>query len=41
MFAEYLTEPARYGPEFSRESLGDFNTDLFPRDEFDLSPPPK
>ena len=38
MFAEYLTEPARYGPEFSRESLGDFNTDLFPRDEFDLSP---
>jgi spermidine synthase len=41
MFAEYLREPARYGPGFSRESLGDFNTDLFPRDEFDLSPPAK
>jgi predicted membrane-bound spermidine synthase len=41
MFAEYLTEPARYGPEFSRESLADFNTDLFPKDEFDLSPPAK
>jgi len=41
MFAQYLREPARYGPGFSRESLGDFNTDLFPRDEFDLSPPAK
>ena len=38
MFAEYLANPARYGPEFPRESLLDFNTDLFPKDEFDLSP---
>jgi hypothetical protein len=28
----------RFGPDFDRSSL-DVNTDLFPRDEFDLSPP--
>jgi hypothetical protein len=27
-----------YGPDFDRSTLTDFNTDLFPRDEFDLSP---
>jgi predicted membrane-bound spermidine synthase len=32
-------EPAKVGPEFDRTSLTDVNTDLFPRDEFDLSPP--
>ncbi|NOT27895.1 MAG: fused MFS/spermidine synthase [Acidobacteria bacterium] len=32
-------EPPRVGPEFDRTSLTDVNTDLFPRDEFDLSPP--
>lgn len=36
----YLPEtPVRFGPDFDRSSLGDVNTDLFPRDEFDLSPP--
>ena len=32
-------EPPRVGPEFDRSSLTDLNTDLFPKDEFDLSPP--
>jgi len=27
-----------YGPDFDRSSLTDFNTDLFPRDEYDLRP---
>jgi spermidine synthase len=40
LFAEYLESPERYGPEFPRESLQDFITDLFPKDEFDLRPPP-
>jgi spermidine synthase len=39
MFEEHLSKAQSYGPEFSRESLVDFNTDLFPKDEFDLSPP--
>ena len=30
---------ARLGPEFDRVALVDLNTDLFPKDEFDLSPP--
>jgi hypothetical protein len=29
----------RYGPEFDRAALTDFNTDLFPKDEYDLSRP--
>jgi len=32
-------EPARYGPDFDRDTLTDFNTDLFPKDEYDLTPP--
>jgi hypothetical protein len=37
---EYLDGPsARFGPDFDRATLTDINTDLFPRDEFDLSPP--
>jgi hypothetical protein len=32
------SEPGRYGPDFDRTTLTDFNTDLFPRDEFDLAP---
>jgi hypothetical protein len=31
----YLVELARYGPDFDRSTLTDFNTDLFPRDELD------
>ncbi len=31
--------PVRFGPDFDRSTLGELNTDLFPRDEFDLSPP--
>jgi hypothetical protein len=29
-------DAARYGPDFPRQTLTDFNTDLFPKDEFDL-----
>ena len=36
----YLPDmPVRFGPDFDRSALGELNTDLFPRDEFDLSPP--
>ncbi|MBA2305315.1 MAG: hypothetical protein H0W08_22160 [Acidobacteria bacterium] len=31
-------ERAQYGPDFDRSKLTDFNTDLFPKDEYDLSP---
>ena len=34
-------EPPRFGPDFDRRTLTDLNTDLFPKDEFDLSPPPQ
>jgi predicted membrane-bound spermidine synthase len=37
---EYLANPTRYTPDFNRAALTDFNTDLFPKDEFDLSTPP-
>jgi hypothetical protein len=33
------TLPGRFGPEFDRTTLTDVNTDLFPKDEFDLTPP--
>jgi spermidine synthase len=37
---QYLDGPsARFGPDFDRASLTDINTDLFPKDEFDLSRP--
>jgi spermidine synthase len=36
MLTEYLASPAYYGPAFDRETLTDINTDLFPRDEYDL-----
>jgi spermidine synthase len=36
MLTEYLASPAYYGPTFDRRSLTDVNTDLFPRDEYDL-----
>lgn len=35
----YLAAPAQYTPDFDRRSLTDVNADLFPRDEYDLSPP--
>jgi predicted membrane-bound spermidine synthase len=36
LVSEYLAAPAMYGPDFDRTSLGDFNTDLFPKDEYEL-----
>jgi spermidine synthase/MFS family permease len=37
---QYLDGPsARFGPEFDRSTLVDVNTDLCPKDEYDLSPP--
>jgi len=42
LMAGYLAaEPGQYGPEFDRTTLTDFNTDLFPRDEYDLAPVPR
>jgi predicted membrane-bound spermidine synthase len=35
----YLSNPIVYGPDYPRQQLADINTDLFPRDEFDLSAP--
>jgi len=34
----YLDAPVLYTPSYPRDQLGEINTDLFPRDEFDLSP---
>ncbi|MBM3778116.1 MAG: spermidine synthase [Acidimicrobiia bacterium] len=40
LFESYLGgDTAYYGPDFDRSALTDVNTDLFPRDEFDLSSP--
>jgi hypothetical protein len=39
LMSSYLVNPARYTPDFNREALTDFNTDLFPKDEYDLRPP--
>ena len=36
LLKEYLAAPALYSPDFNRGSLTDFNTDLFPKDEYDL-----
>ena len=36
MLTDYLASPAYYGPGFNRATLTDVNTDLFPRDEYDL-----
>ena len=35
---DYLAAPVSYPPAFDREALTDFNTDRFPRDEYDLAP---
>ena len=34
----YLANPTIYGPDYPRDQLADIDTDLFPKDEFDLSP---
>ena len=40
LLSSYLASPARYTPEFDRRALSDVNSDLFPKDEYDLSPLP-
>jgi spermidine synthase len=37
LMASYFADPAIYSPGFDRTTLIDVNTDLFPRDEYDLS----
>ena len=39
LMRDYLANPTRFTPDFDRTALTDFNTDLFPKDEFDLSTP--
>ena len=39
LLAGYLAKPIVYGPDYPRQQLSDINTDLFPKDEFDLSAP--
>lgn len=41
LFEEFLAAPVTYTPDFDRSGLTDFNTDLFPKDEYDLSSPPR
>jgi MFS family permease len=36
LVADYLAAPMLYGPDFDRGRLVDFNTDLFPKDEYEL-----
>jgi predicted membrane-bound spermidine synthase len=38
LLATYLDAPIVYTPDYPRQQLADVNTDLFPKDEFDLSP---
>jgi len=38
LLATYLDAPIVYTPAYPRQQLADVNTDLFPKDEFDLSP---
>jgi hypothetical protein len=33
----YLAALAIYTPDFDRDALTDFNTDRFPKDEYDLA----
>jgi hypothetical protein len=40
MMSQYLARPAIYTPDFNRDALTDVNSDLFPKDEFDLRPLP-
>jgi hypothetical protein len=36
MMSLYLANPARYTPGFNRDALTDFNSDLFPKDEYNM-----
>jgi len=38
LLTTYLDSPIVYTPAYPRQQLSDVNTDLFPKDEFDLSP---
>jgi len=38
LLATYLDAPTVYTPAYPRQQLEEVNTDLFPKDEFDLSP---
>jgi spermidine synthase len=38
LLSTYLDAPIVYTPDYPRQQLADVNTDLFPKDEFDLSP---
>lgn len=38
LMAQYLAAPVILGPDAARATLTDFNTDLFPKDEYDLAP---
>ncbi len=38
LLATYLDAPIVYTPDYPRDQLADVNTDLFPKDEFDLAP---
>jgi predicted membrane-bound spermidine synthase len=38
LVGEYLASPTTFTPEFNRSALTDVNTDLFPKDEYDLAP---
>jgi hypothetical protein len=38
LLSTYLQSPILYGPEHPRDKTAETNTDLFPRDEFDISP---
>src|SRR5262245_26031817 len=38
LLGTYLDAPTVYTPAYPRQQLADINTDLFPKDEFDLSP---
>jgi hypothetical protein len=39
LLRQFLTDPGRFTPDFDRGALVDVSTDLFPRDEYDLTPP--
>ena len=36
MMSRYLAAPAHYTPDFNRDGLTDFNSDLFPKDEYNV-----
>ena len=38
LMSVYLAAPARYAPGFNRDGLADVNSDLFPRDEYNIAP---